>query len=123
MSGFKTTDRNSTPVYSTRAGRICPVCGQPSAQCPGHPAEPKPAGDGIVRIRREVSGRRGKTVTVVTGFALEKKEIEALSSTLKRRLGTGGSVKDGNILMQGDYVAALVTWFTEAGYKVKPAGG
>ena len=79
--------------------------------------------DGIVRVRREVKGRKGKTVTTVSGVPASESDIQALASDLKRHLGTGGSVKDGIILIQGDHRNKLVQLLEDRGYRVKLAGG
>ena len=54
-------------VWSSEHGRICPGCGKPAVKCSCTGKQQRPAGDGIVRVRRETKGRGGKTVTVVTG--------------------------------------------------------
>ena len=82
-----------------------------------------PRGDGIVRVRRETQGRGGKTVTTVSGVGLASDELLALASDLKRRCGTGGSVKDYVIEIQGDHRAAIVAELELRGFKVKLAGG
>jgi translation initiation factor 1 len=79
------------------------------------------AGDGIVRIRREV--RRGKPTTVVIGLPLAEPELRALAKDLKKKCGTGGSAKQGQIEIQGDQRDVLVRELEERGYKVKLAGG
>ena len=79
--------------------------------------------DGIIRVQREVKGRRGKTVTTVSAFQLADDELKNLAIQLKRRCGTGGSVKDGVIIIQGDYRDILVNELKKQGYKVKLAGG
>jgi translation initiation factor 1 len=83
----------------------------------------RPAGDGVVRIRREIKGRRGKTVTILSGVPLDALEIRLLTSELKRRLGTGGSVKDGIIVIQGDHRNTLADELQKRGFSVKFAGG
>ena len=122
--------RRTTPgrlVYSSDAGRICPDCSQPVERCtcsrrsPGDAA--RPAGDGVVRVRREVQGRRGKTVTTITGVPLENGELRTLARKLKQRCGTGGTVKDSVIEIQGDHRDTLVQELEQAGYRVKKAGG
>ena len=122
--------RRSTPgrlVYSSDAGRICPDCSQPVDRCTGskRPRDDaaRPAGDGVVRVRREVQGRRGKTVTTITGVPLEDDELRALARKLKQRCGTGGTVKDSVIEIQGDHRDTLVQELEQAGYRVKKAGG
>jgi translation initiation factor 1 len=110
-------------VYSTEGGRMCPSCGQPAASCVCGRRPVIPHGDGIVRVRREVKGRRGKTVTTVSGVQLDEAGILELASQLKRRLGTGGAVKDGVMEIQGDHVGVLISELTRLGFTVKRAGG
>jgi len=121
---------NSRLVFSTETGRICPQCSQPQKECRCKKRKPKmvsqknayPA-DGIVRIRREVKGRRGKTVTTVYGVPLEGPELKRLAKSLKQRCGSGGSIKDGVIVIQGDHRYTLATAVRARGYPVKIAGG
>ena len=82
-----------------------------------------PAGDGIVRVQRETKGRRGKTVTTVTGVPLPSDALRELAGELKRRCGTGGAVKDGVLEIQGDHVTVLMEALRERGYTVKRSGG
>jgi translation initiation factor 1 len=117
-----TRERDRT-VYSTGRGRICPVCGMPPARCVCRQGPRAPRGDGVVRVRREVQGRRGKTVTAITGVPLPEAELRELAAELKRRCGTGGSAKEGVIEIQGDHRDALVALLEERGYTVKRAGG
>lgn len=109
-------------VFSTDQGRMCPGCGEAVAECTC--SEPgRPAGDGIVRISRETKGRKGKGVTLVTGVPLDEKELKALAKVLKARCGTGGTVKDGVIEIQGDQRDLLVPLLEAKGWKVRRAGG
>ena len=78
---------NNRLVYSTASGRICPSCGHPTTKCTCKKKETVKKqsiypNDGIVRIRREVKGRKGKTVTSVFGVPLEDKEIKQFAKTL-----------------------------------------
>ncbi len=114
---------NSRLVYSSEQGRICPGCSQPVAACRCHKASPVPAGDGIVRVRRECNGRGGKTVTVISGLPLGSEELKAVAGELKRRCGSGGTVKDGIIEIQGEHLALVVADLQQRGYTVKRAGG
>jgi translation initiation factor 1 len=82
-----------------------------------------PRGDGIVRVRRETQGRGGKTVTTVSGVGLAEDALRELAGELKRRCGTGGSVKDYVIEIQGDHRDAVVAELEKRGYTVKRAGG
>ncbi len=119
---------DSRLVYSSAAGRICPHCGLGQTRCvcrknPRGTGRESPAGDGIVRVQREKKGRKGKTVTTVTGVPLPADELRALAGDLKRSCGSGGSLKDGVIEIQGDHRDALVEALTTRGYTVKRAGG
>jgi translation initiation factor 1 len=68
-------------------------------------------------------GRNGKTVTLIKGFKGSNKDLEDLAGTLKRHCGTGGSVKDGDIIIQGDCRNKVLAFLTGKGYKTKKAGG
>lgn len=118
------SNANSRLVYSTETGRACPDCGQPQAQCQcKQRARARPAGDGIVRVSRETQGRRGKGVTLVRGLDLDDEALVALAKQLKAACGSGGTVKDGVIEVQGDHVETVMARLTAAGHKVKRAGG
>lgn len=113
-------------VYSTEHGETCPDCRQPIADCvcaERADAERLAALDGVVRIRRETSGRKGKGVTTVNGVPLAADELKALAKALKKRCGTGGAVKDGIIEIQGDHRQTLKSDLESRGYTVKLAGG
>jgi len=109
-------------VYSTDAGRMCPTCRQPIAACVCNRAAP-PAGDGIVRVSRETKGRAGKGVTLVKGLALDDAALAALGKQLKAACGSGGTVKDGVIEIQGDHVERVIDRLKQDGWAVKRAGG
>ncbi len=110
-------------VYSTETGRTCPQCRQPVAQCGCSDESERPKGDGIVRIHRETKGRKGKGVSIVTGLDLPDKDLKALAKKLKARCGTGGTIKDGNIEIQGDQRDTLLEELEKLGYRVRKAGG
>jgi translation initiation factor 1 len=115
---------NSRLVYSTDFGRACPDCGKPIAECGGTcRKQAKTPGEGVVRVRREVKGRKGKTVTTISGIPLDEDGLREWASELKRQCGAGGSVKDGVIVMQGDHCDVLVALIQKRGYTVKRAGG
>ena len=80
-------------------------------------------GDGKVRVRREIGGRRGKTVTTVSGVPVKDAELKALAGRLKKRCGVGGAVKDGVIEIQGDHREKIVEILRAEGYTVVLAGG
>ncbi|WP_414148675.1 stress response translation initiation inhibitor YciH [Erwinia sp. BNK-24-b] len=105
-------DNNSRLVYSTETGRI----DEPKE------AAPRPKGDGIVRIQRQTSGRKGKGVCLVTGLDLADAELEKLAAELKKKCGCGGAVKEGVIEIQGDKRDLLKTLLEAKGMKVKLAG-
>lgn len=81
------------------------------------------AGDGKVRVRREVGGRRGKTVTTVSGVPVKNDELKAIAGRLKKRCGVGGAVKDGVIELQGDHREAVVELLRAEGFTTVLAGG
>ena len=76
-----------------------------------------------MRVRREVKGRKGKTVTTISGVPLDEDGLRELASDLKRHCGTGGSVKDGVIIIQGDHGDTLIPLIQKRGYVVKRSGG
>ncbi len=110
-------------VYATGQGRSCPRCGEPVAKCRCTQSPRAPRGDGIAHVRREVQGRRGKPVTTIAGLPLPDDELRALAGELKRRCGSGGTVKDRVIEIQGDHRELVVSELEERGYTVKRAGG
>lgn len=110
-------------VYSTGAGRMCPDCRQAIASCKCRPNKPAPKTDGVVRVSRETKGRGGKSVTLVKGLALDALTLAALGKQLKAACGSGGTVKDGVIEVQGDHAETLVAVLQKQGHSVKRAGG
>ncbi len=109
-------------VYSTDAGRMCPGCRRPVAQC-SCKAAATPVGDGKVRVWLETKGRKGKGVTVVKGLPLPADALVQLGKRLKAACGTGGTVKDGVIEVQGDHCAAIIAMLAAEGFAPKRAGG
>ncbi|CAM3748902.1 MULTISPECIES: translation initiation factor Sui1 [Halomonas] len=113
-------------VYSTEHGKTCPTCREALDACNCDNAselERLAALDGVVRIRRETSGRKGKGVTTVSGIPLPSDDLKRLAKTLKQRCGTGGAVKEGIIEIQGDHRDTLHQALSALGYQVKFAGG
>ena len=80
-------------------------------------------GDGVVRVARQTKGRKGKGVTLITGVPLEGAELKDLAKTLKQRCGSGGTVKNGVIEIQGDHRDVLVKELGLHGWTVKKSGG
>jgi translation initiation factor 1 len=110
-------------VYSTEAGRMCPDCRQPVAQCTCKAQAALPQGDGVVRVSRETKGRGGKAVTLVKGVLLDAAGLTELGKKLKNACGSGGTVKDGVIEVQGDHCERVVELLKAQGHTVKRAGG
>jgi len=77
----------------------------------------------VVRVGRETKGRRGKGVTIVSDLPFDEAGLEELAARLKQRCGTGGTVKDGKIEIQGDQRDRLTAELEALGYRVKRAGG
>ena len=103
---------------------MCPACRRPVAQCIcGKPAASTGAADGIVRVLRETKGRGGKAVTIVRGAPGDAASLVRLGQELKAACGSGGTVKDGTIEVQGDHVEKVIALLQQRGHKVKRAGG
>src|SRR5690554_1698938 len=101
---------------------MCPECRNPVSDCTCRQA-PRPERHGRVRVRREGVGRTGKGVTLVTGIPMDEKELKAYAKVLKAKCGTGGTVKDGVVEIQGDQRDLLVPLLEQNGWVVKRAGG
>lgn len=112
-------------VYSTDTGRVstCPDCGQPYKSCRCADSTSARKSDGIVRVMRDRKRRGGKTVTVIDGVIGTEAELTTLAQQLKKLCGSGGTVKDGTIEIQGDHCDKVQAKLTDQGYKVKRAGG
>jgi translation initiation factor 1 len=109
-------------VYSTETGRMCPGCRQPVAGCACKTGA-APAGDGNVRVSRQTKGRGGKAVTLVKGVALDAAALAALGKQLRTACGSGGTVKDGVIEVQGDHCERILAELEKLGHRAKRAGG
>lgn len=110
-------------VYSTDTGRMCPDCRQPIAACICRQSLAVVKTDGVVRVSRETKGRGGKSVTLVKGVVLDALALALLGKQLRTACGTGGTVKDGVIEVQGDHCTLVLAWLQKHGYNVKRAGG
>ena len=110
-------------VYSTAHGRLCPECSKPVAECLCRQGKEALKGDGNVRVGRETKGRKGKGVTVITGVPLGSEALKQLAKELKTRCGTGGTLKDGVIEIQGDHRDLLVEELRKRGWNAKRSGG
>lgn len=110
-------------VYSTGVGAICPDCGAAKHSGKCDISEAIPDGDGIVRIRRETAGRKGKGVSIVEGLLVDSAELNKVAKMLKQKCSCGGKAKDGVIEIQGDQREKIKTILEGLGHKVKLAGG
>ena len=106
--------KDSKLVYSTDQGRI-----KDSDKSAPHGYQ----GDGVVRIRRETSGRKGSAVTTISGVKGTEAELKALAKKLKRLCGGGGTLKNGIIEIQGEHREKIASALREDGLTVKLAGG
>lgn len=86
-------------------------------------AAPTPRAQRLVRVQRTKAGKGGKTVTLITGLELSDGEAKALLKALKARAGSGGTVKDGVIELQGDQLATALVLLEQEGFRPKQAGG
>jgi translation initiation factor 1 len=107
-------------VYSTEQGRVCPGCGWPKPECRCSSTFEQPVPDKIAaRLRIERAGRKGKTVTVVEGLPRNTVFLKALARGLKRSCGTGGTVIEDRIEIQGDHLEKLRELLRGKGWTVK----
>lgn len=90
---------------------------------PEPPPPPAPRKLGTVKVGRETAGRRGKGVTVISEVPLDEAALKELAAVLKQKCGTGGTVKDGRIEIQGDHRDRLIAELEKLGYKAKRSGG
>ena len=111
-------------VYSTEVGRTCSECRQAIAECTCKAqAKAAPAGDGAVRVSRSTKGRGGKSVTLVKGLALDSIALALLGKQLRTACGSGGTVKDGVIEVQGDHCDLVIEALKKQGHSAKRTGG
>lgn len=114
---------SSALVYSTEVGRTCPQCRSALAQCScAAKAKSVPSGDGVVRVARQSKGRGGKTVTIVTGLALGAIALASLAKQLRTACGSGGTLKDGVIEVQGDHCDLVMQALEKLGHRAKRTG-
>jgi len=111
-------------VYSTDGGRMCPECSHVLAECVCRTVATKlPVGDGVAQVARETKGRGGKSVTLVKGLALDPLALALLGKQLRTACGSGGTVKDGVIEVQGDHCERVIEALKKHGHRAKRAGG
>lgn len=115
-------ERGARVVYSTDAGRVCPGCGWPQRDCKCSSrraaAEPVPS-KVVAKLRMEKAGRGGKTVTVVYDLPRNEAFLKALCQDLKKACGSGGTVGDGTVEIQGEHRDRLRTVLAARGFTVK----
>ncbi len=102
---------------------LCPKCHQLKKTCRCEPESSTPSKSTVVRVGRETKGRRGKGVTIISDLPLDENGLAELAAKLKTRLGTGGTVKDGRVEIQGDHRDRIIAELEGMGYRVKRAGG
>ena len=126
MTNFKTPkeDPNSRLVYSMESGSLCPFCQKSKKQCKCKNKKNNPGtGDGKIRVQRLTKGRKGKGISAISGIPLEDTELKALAKKLKIKCGTGGTVKNAVIEIQGDHRDLLIEELSKLGYKAIKSGG
>jgi|SRR5690606_3002918 translation initiation factor 1 len=109
-------------VYSTESGRMCPACRLPIAECTCTSAKATPRSNGVVRVSLETKGRRGKGVTVIRDVPLDAAALIELGKQLKAACGSGGTVKEGVIEIQGDHRDTVIPKLAQR-WVTKRAGG
>ncbi len=107
-------------MYSTLHGRVCPRCGWPERQCRCAAPAPEAIPDRILaRLRIERAGRRGKTVTVVYGLPRNVAFLKELAGELKKACGSGGTVTEDGVEIQGDHRDRIRALLEGKGWRVK----
>ncbi len=100
---------------------LCPKCHQLKKTCTCKPDEPSKST--VVRVGRETKGRGGKGVTIISDLPLNESDLAELATKLKNKLGTGGTVKDKKIEIQGDHRDRICQELEGMGYRAKRVGG
>ena len=116
------SNSNGGLVYSTDGGRMCPECRRPLTEC-ACKVKTATTGDGVVRVSRQTKGRGGKSVTLIKGLALDATALALLGKQLRTACGSGGTVKDGVIEVQGDHCELVIEVLGKHGHHAKRAGG
>jgi translation initiation factor 1 len=109
-------------VYSTEHGKICSGCSNPVKQCTCC-KQKAPIGDGNVRVSHETKGRKGKGVTLIKGLAMDAVTLKLMGKKLKVMCGSGGTVKEGVIEIQGEHIECILDYLKKQGVTAKRAGG
>lgn len=137
MNGERSSSRPDGLVWSDQQGGDLRAPHQKRARAKGAPpgqgapqrgaaGQGRGQDDDVLRVRRESKGRRGKTVTVISGAALsamDEAERLALARELKRRCASGGKAREGTVEIQGDHLETLLAELEARGFRAKHAGG
>ena len=116
---MKDLNAGSRLIYSTSSGSICPECGKPVRECICREIKKKslPNVSGILKISYDTKGRKGKGMTLIKGLPLSETGLLDLAKKFKQKFGTGGSVKDYTIELQGDHREEVAQELSKLGYK------
>ena len=117
------SDKDSELVYSTTQGDMRQKSPGGKKRSPTSTPPPGIKNDGVVRVQRETKGRRGKAVTAIYGLPMQAAELAECARGIKQHCGTGGSVKGGIVIIQGDKCEQVLTFLAQKGHKAKKAGG
>jgi translation initiation factor 1 len=110
-------------VYSTGIGTLCPNCRRAVRECVCPKGAPGAAKPSAVRVGRETKGRAGRGVTTVSGLPLADADLTELAAKLKKRCGSGGTIRDGVIEIQGEHRDTIVAELLKLGWQAKKSGG
>lgn len=114
--------KNSNLVYSTDSSKQkCPKCGQ--FECVCNEVKDGPLAGQTVKILIDRKGRKGKSVTIVEGLKVNPMHLADIAKTIKQKIGTGGTAKQGRIEIQGEHREKVAAVLQDMGVKTKFAGG
>jgi predicted translation initiation factor SUI1 len=116
-------ERREVATHEAGAPEVCPRCRRLAGTCTCKAKKEIAKSAAVVRLGRETKGRRGKGVTTVSNLPLDQGGLLELAARLKQRCGTGGTVRDGRIEIQGDQRDRLAAELEGMGYRVKRTGG
>jgi translation initiation factor 1 len=110
-------------ILSDEHKSLCPNCRRAARECVCPKGAPGAARLSAIRVGRETKGRAGKGVTTISGLPLSAADIDALAAQLKKRCGSGGTVRNGVIEVQGDHRDLIVAVLGQLGWQAKKSGG
>ncbi len=114
---------NNKTVWSSEQGDLRKIPSPQPSPTRNHTGESLPPHQQTIYLHRESAGRGGKAVTLVKNLALSAEDMKLLAKKLKQECGTGGTIKDGVIEIQGERREKIAALLSRLGYKVKIAGG